>query len=76
MCCHKIIELCNDNNVECWISTWSEDLYGHIPNKNKLPVFPNLTTFMERASDGLHPHKKHYELFVKNIKPYIDKRQS
>ena len=76
MCCHKIIELCNDNNVECWVSTWSEDLHRHIPNKNKLPVFPNLTTFMERASDKFHPHKKHYELFVKNIKHYIDQRQS
>jgi lysophospholipase L1-like esterase len=49
-------------------------MYNHIPEKNRLPVFPNLDTFKERASDNLHPHKKHYELFVNNIKPYIDKK--
>ncbi len=73
MSCHNIIELCNNKNVECWISTWCEDMYRHIPNKHRLPIFPKMDTFNERASDNQHPHKKHYELFVKNIKPYIDK---
>jgi hypothetical protein len=72
--CTDIIYLCNKHKVECWLSTWDHDMYMHIPSKNRLPVFPKLKTFVERASDGSHPHKKHYELFVKNIKPYIDKR--
>jgi len=74
--CTDIINLCNEHNVECWLSTWDSDLHLHIPNKYRLPVFPELATFKERASDGSHPHRKHYELFVKNIKPFVDKRQS
>jgi hypothetical protein len=51
-------------------------MYPHIPNKYRLPIFPKLDTFRERASDNQHPHRKHYELFVKSIKPYVDKKQS
>ena len=72
--CTDIIDICNTNDVDCWLSSWDHDMYNHIPEKNRLPVFPNLDTFKERASDNLHPHKKHYELFVNNIKPYIDKK--
>ena len=72
--CTDIIDLCKTNGVDCWLSSWDHDMYKHIPDKNRLPVFPSLDTFKERASDGSHPHKKHYELFAKNIKPYIDKR--
>ena len=74
--CTDIIDLCKEHKVECWLSTWDHDMYKHIPGKYRLPIFPHLTTFTERASDKDHPHKNHYELFVKNIKPYIDKRQS
>ena len=74
--CKDIIELCSTNDVDCWLSTWDKSMHNHIPNKNKLPVFPSLDTFEERANDNSHPHRKHYELFVKNINPYIDKRQS
>ena len=71
--CSEIIALCESNNVDCWLSSWDKDMYTHIPNKNRLPVFPDMDTFKERASDNLHPHKKHYELFSHMIKPYIDK---
>ena len=74
--CTDMIDLCNKHKVECWLSTWDHDMYMHIPTEYRLPIFPHLTTFTERASDKAHPHKKHYELFVKNIKPYVDKRQS
>ena len=74
--CTDIIYLCNKHKVECWLSTWDNDMYTHIPTEYRLPIFPRLTTFVQRASDGSHPHRKHYELFIKNIKPYIDKRQS
>ena len=74
--CSDIIALCKANNVDCWLSSWDKDMHNHIPNKNKLPVFPDLNTFKERASDNSHPHRKHYELFANNIKPYVDKKQS
>lgn len=74
--CFDIIDLCNKNNVDCWLTTWDHDMHQHIPLKHRLPVFPKYETFKERASDGVHPHRKHYELFVKNIKPYIDKKQN
>ena len=74
--CKDIIELCSTNDVDCWLSTWDKYMHNHIPNKNKLPVFPDKDIFKERASDNLHPHRKHYELFVKNMKPYVDKKQS
>ena len=73
--CTDIIRLCNKNHVDCWLSTWDHDMYKHIPSENRLPVFPKIDTFKERASDNEHPHRKHYELFVKSIKPYIDKTQ-
>jgi hypothetical protein len=74
--CIDIIDLCGSKNVECWLSTYDPDMYPHIPNKYRLPIFPKLDTFRERASDNQHPHRKHYELFVKSIKPYVDKKQS
>ena len=74
--CKDIIDLCNEHKVECWLSTWDGAMYKHIPAEHRLPIFPPLTSFTERAGDKEHPHKKHYELFVKNINPYIDKRQS
>jgi hypothetical protein len=70
-----IIDMCNKHGVECWLSTYDPDMWPHIPSKYRLPFFPNMNTFPERATDNLHPHEKHYELFVKNIKPYIDKKQ-
>ena len=74
--CNAIIGVCNEYNIDCWLSTWDREMYPHIPKSNRLPMFPSLETFDERGDDGDHPHKKHYDLFVKNIKPYIDKTQN
>ena len=74
-CCRKIIKECEKKGVQIWVSTWAKSLHKYIPNKNRLPLFPKMNTFNERASDNEHPHKKHYELFVKSIRPYIDKKQ-
>ena len=70
---HEIINLCKDKNVKCLVSTWSQTLDEHIPKENKLPTFPELELFSERATDGSHPHKKHYEYFAQKILPYVDK---
>jgi hypothetical protein len=69
--CKNIIKSCQIKNVKCFISTWDQDMYEHIPEDVRLPVFPELKMFKERASDGKHPHKKHYEFFVDSIIPYI-----
>lgn len=70
--CNNIITSCESRGVKVWVSTWYKELHKQIPEKNRLPVFPDLDTFPERGDDGDHPHKKHYDLFVKNIRPYID----
>ena len=70
--CEQIANACAEKNVECWMSTWDSDLIQYIPSANRLPTFPNLDRFPERASDGGHPHRKHYELFVNNIRPFVD----
>ena len=74
--CNSIIGVCNEYNIDCWLSTWDREMYPHIPKSNRLPMFPALETFDERGADGVHPHRKHYELFVKIIKPYIDKKKN
>ena len=71
--CNQIANACSEKNVECWMSTWDSDLIQYIPPANRLPAFPNLDSFTERASDGGHPHRKHYDLFVNNIRPFVDK---
>ena len=72
--CKAIIKACKAKNVRCLISTWDKEMYTHIPEKNRLPIFPDIDTFPERAKDNEHPHKKHYKLFVQNILTYIDKK--
>jgi len=69
--CKSIIKSCQTKNVKCFISTWDKDMYKYIPKDVRLPIFPDLKMFEERAMDGSHPHKKHYELFVDSIIPYI-----
>jgi len=69
--CQQILNICNKKEIKCFLSTWDEEMYKYIPNYVRLPIFPKLTPFGERGTDGIHPHKKHYELFVENILPYI-----
>ena len=70
---NNIISFCKEKNVKCLISTWSQDLHKYIPEEYRLPIFPTLEMFTDRATDGKHPHKKHYEYFVQKILPYVDK---
>jgi hypothetical protein len=68
----KFINYFNKLNKKIYVTSWSSEVYASIPDgKNKLPQFPPLETFSERATDGSHPHKKHYELFVDSIIPHI-----
>lgn len=68
----RIISYFNKLDADVYISSWNSQVYAAIPDgRKKLPAFPSFDSFAERATDGLHPHKKHYELFVDRIVPYI-----
>ena len=67
----KIIKFCKDNNIELHCSSWSDDVHDYLSsckNIKLLPKFPKMDTFTERADDDNHPHKKHYQFFVDQIK--------
>lgn len=63
--CRYIKLLSKDSNV--FMSSWANDVYENIPIEKRLPQYPNLETFQERATDGTHPSYKHNELFVEKI---------
>ena len=70
---HNLLEYCKHNNIELYVSSWVDDVYEYLQQqKNKinftmLPRFTEFTLFTERANDGHHPHRKHYEYFVNEI---------
>jgi len=66
----KIIRHCQDNKIELAVSSWDIDVYRHLDSQKSmkiLPKFPELSLYSERADDGIHPHRKHYEHFVEDI---------
>lgn len=70
----KIINFCKNNNIELYGSSWNDDVYEYLKihsNFKILSKFPKLSIFKERADDNTHPHKKHYEFFVSQIKNYF-----
>ena len=67
----KIINYCKTNNIKLSVSSWDEEVYHYLQSQdhvNMLCQFPKLSLFKERADDEQHPHRKHYEHFVKNLK--------
>lgn len=63
----KIKNFCKNNSIELYCSSWSDEVYEYLSiskDINLLTKFPKINTFTERAEDGVHPHKKHYQLFV------------
>lgn len=66
----KIINFCKDNSIELRCSGWTKDVYSYLrqcDNLSLLPMFPPLSYFEERADDGNHPHRRHYQYFVDQI---------
>lgn len=65
----KIIRHCEDNNITLFCSSHNNDVYEYLKTQNcgLLPRFPELAMFAERADDGGHPHRKHYQYFVDQI---------
>ena len=59
-------------NLKIYLTSWDKDVYNFIPHgDNKLPQYPSINTYKERASDGWHPHYKHNKLFVDLISERI-----
>lgn len=64
----------NQNTRDIYITSYIKGVYNCIPEGNhKLPKYPDLEIYKERASDGTHPHYKHNKLFVDSISDRIDK---
>lgn len=66
----RILNFCRSEKIDLYCSAWTEPEYEYLKQKDGftlLPAFPRLKTFDERATDGLHPHEKHYRLFVDQI---------
>ena len=64
---NKIINYCNDNNIKLSASSWDDEVYDYLQTKDSIELinkFPELSLFEERADDGQHPHKKHYQYFT------------
>lgn len=70
----KIINFCKNNDIKLCCSSWDDDVYDYLKTHNNLKLlskFPELSMFVERADDGGHPHKKHYDFFADQIKNYF-----
>jgi len=67
---NKIINYCKVNNVKLSVSSWDEEVYHYLQSQDHVTMlgqFPELSLFTERADDGRHPHRKHYQYFVNEI---------
>lgn len=64
----------NSPTRQIYLSSYMKNVYDYIPEgDHKLPMYPKLEIYRERASDGAHPHYKHNKLFVDSISDRIDK---
>ena len=70
---HDLLYYCKSNNIELYISSWVDEVYEYLEQQKNnssftmLPRFPKFSLFKERADDGEHPHRKHYEYFADEI---------
>jgi len=67
---NKIINYCKLNNVKLSVSSWNKEVYHYLESQGHVTMlgqFPELSLFTERADDGRHPHRKHYQYFVNEI---------
>ena len=70
----KIVNYCTKNKIKLLLSSWDDDVYDHLQRKRnilRLNQFPKLSLFKERANDGVHPTRKHYQLFVDQISSFL-----
>lgn len=70
---NRLVKL-NQPGCRIYLSSWDADVYDSIPmGDHKLPKYPDLKIYTDRASDGKHPHYKHNKFFVESIHDIIDK---
>lgn len=66
----KIIQFCDTNKIKLHCSSHNPDVYDHLKLSNYVNLlikFTELNRFKERADDGSHPHRKHYQYWVDEI---------
>jgi hypothetical protein len=66
----KIISYCKHNSIDLFASSWDDTVYEYIktqPHIRVLEKFTDMSLHKERANDGVHPHRKHYQTFVDYI---------
>tara|TARA_B100000902_G_C27205183_1_gene861233 strand:+ start:281 stop:1279 length:999 start_codon:yes stop_codon:yes gene_type:complete len=71
----KIIAYCKSNAIRVCVSSWDQDVYDHLTSQKDvvlLDKFPSFKMFPERANDGIHPHKRHYQYFSSIIQSQKD----
>ena len=69
----NLIEFCKQNKITLYASSWNDHVYNELKKYDivLLPEFPKFDKFKERADDGQHPHRKHYQLFVDQISSFL-----
>ncbi len=63
----KILNYCRKNKIKLIASSWDDGVYNHLQTLDDVVLidqFPKLSLFKERANDGAHPHRKHYQYFT------------
>lgn len=70
---NDLVNFCKENKITLYASSWDNDVYNELKKHSLvlLPKFPKFDQFEDRADDGLHPHKKHYQLFVDQISTFL-----
>ena len=70
---HDLLNYCEQNSIDLSVSSWVDEVYEYLQqqrdkiNFTMLPRFTKFSLFTERADDGEHPHRKHYEDFANEI---------
>jgi lysophospholipase L1-like esterase len=70
---NNLVNFCKKNKITLFASSWDRDVYDELKKHSLvlLPEFPEFDMFNDRASDGQHPHRKHYQFFVNQISTFL-----
>lgn len=68
-----LVDFCQQSKITLYASSWDSDVYNELKKYDivLLPEFPKFDKFKDRADDGLHPHRKHYQFFVDQISTFL-----
>jgi len=69
----KLINYCHNNDIKLYASSWDNDVYQNLKTYKNLTVLDKFDLYShdERADDGKHPHKTHYQSFVDKMVNFL-----